>query len=166
MDTFSQVSSDLETSGFLHRPADYFWQFFLATSALLVGGGSVSPSSFVHAHTATITQALKIPFRGAIHSRTFLLVLAYLHSKLTPPGTQASFSGLIRVPYAYFPYVLTTIDLFTDGPSAAAQDVFGLVVGHVWSWGVFDTHTFRAFGSAPSWLRRVFDQPTGSSGTG
>jgi Derlin-2/3 len=87
-----------------------------------------------------------------LHTRALLMALAYLHSKLAPPGAQTSLMGLISIPYAYFPYVLAAFDLIMGGPAAAAQAVTGLVVGHIWWWGVFETRALQSFASAPAWM--------------
>lgn len=140
-----RTSNGLETVDFLFRSADYAWQLSLAALAVL---------------------GLNIPLQSVVHARPFLMTLVYLHSKLAPPGAQTSLMGLISIPYMFFPYVLAAMDLIMAGPGAAAQAVTGMVVGHVWWWGVFDTRALQAFGTAPGWLRGLIGGPDGGSSAG
>jgi Derlin-2/3 len=137
-----RTSNGLETSDFLYRSADYAWQLILASLAVL---------------------SLNVPLKSFVHARAFLMLIAYLHSKLSPPGAQTSLMGLVSIPYAYFPYVLAGMDLIMAGPKAAAQAVTGMIVGHLWWWGIFETRSFEALGTAPGWLRGLIGGPEGGS---
>ncbi|EMD34659.1 hypothetical protein CERSUDRAFT_116839 [Gelatoporia subvermispora B] len=137
-------SLQLETAHFAGRSADYAWQLFLAALGIL---------------------ALNIPLRSLTHTRPLLLALTYVSARLAPPGTQTSLFGLLTFPLAYLPYALLALDFVMGGPRAAAQSVSGLVVGHLWWWGVWDAGALRAAGTAPGWLRRwVGDGPAGGPG--
>jgi len=113
-------------------------------------------------------QALNIPLSSVIHTRPFALALIYLAASLSPPGAQSSLFGLISFPTIYLPYVTLAIDFLESGPAAVATGVSGLVVGHIWWWGVWggvigsvsSNGVLAPYGVAPRWMRRFFgDDP-------
>ncbi|GBE87386.1 Uncharacterized derlin-like protein [Sparassis crispa] len=127
-------SNELESSQYAGRSADYGWQL------LLVGVSII---------------ALNLPLRSVVHTRPLLLALTYLSSRLAPAGSQTSLLGLINFPLLYLPYVLIGLDLIMGGPGAAAQSLTGVVAGHLWWWGVWDTGALRGLGSAPGWMQAL-----------
>jgi Derlin-2/3 len=133
----------------------------------------VSPS-FVSLRTIDfcVSQVLNLPLGTPIHTRPFALTLIYLSASLAPPGSQSSLFGLFTFPVIYLPYVSLAIDCLEGGPPAVATGVSGLVIGHVWWWGVWGGVTgsmrangaLAAYGVAPRWMRRRFgdDPETGA----
>ena len=92
-----------------------------------------------------------------VHTRALLLCLTYLSSKLAPAGMSTSFFGLITIPVAYLPYALVGLDFLMGGPGAAATSITGVVVGHVWWWGVWHSRNWAAWGTAPRMLKDWID---------
>ncbi|KAI0336718.1 DER1-domain-containing protein [Cubamyces sp. BRFM 1775] len=135
-------SDELESKHFARRSADYAWQLFLAAVAILL---------------------LNIPLGTFVHTRALLIALIYVSSRLSPPGSQTSFFGLITFPLIYLPYMLVGLDLLMGGPGAAAISVSGAVVGHLWWWGVWDTGALRSVGTAPAWLQAFLAPPGGAA---
>lgn len=112
-----------------------------------------------------------------VHTRPFLMMLTYIISVVAPPGATTSLMGLVSVPLRYWPYALLAMDFLMGGPQAVASSISGLVVGHLWWWGVWGTDADRARGqggfllgvaSAPMWLKKLFGEeraPGGAPGT-
>jgi len=138
-----QNSNQLESRSYPQRSADYAWQLLMASGAIL---------------------ALNVPLSSFLHNRPLLLCLTYLSGSLAPPGTQSSLMGLISFPVVYLPYVMIGMDLLMDGPGGVAAGVSGLVVGHLWWWGVWGgsgtgtTGALQHYARAPRWLRRLIGE--------
>ncbi|OCB85027.1 DER1-domain-containing protein [Sanghuangporus baumii] len=132
-------SSSLESAHYTGRSADYAWQTFLNSLAIL---------------------ALNIPLNSFIHFRPLLISLITLSAYLDPLGVTSLF-GLISIPHKYLPYALVAMDLFIAGPSAAAQALTGVISGYGWWYLVHSTDSGRpgaAFARAPQWLADYMDQ--------
>jgi len=124
-------SNDVE-SYYSRRSADYAWQLLISAVAIL---------------------GFNIPLRTFVHLRPLLVSLTYLSSRLAPPGTQTSLMGLITLPVIYLPYSIIAIDLIIGGPAEACCSLTGLLAGHLWWWGVWDTRVLERIGQAPTWLK-------------
>jgi len=111
-----RTSDQLESSRYSHRNADYAWQIFLASIAIVV---------------------LNLPLNSYTHGRALVLALIYLHASLSPPGTQASLFGLISFPIVYLPYTTLAIDVLQGGPQELPRGLSGILVGHIWWWGIW-----------------------------
>ena len=71
--------------------------------------------------------------------------------------------GLLTVPVSYFPYTMVAMDLLMAGPAAAAESIAGMIIGHLWWWGVFggglgSTGVLAQMTQAPQWLRNFFGE--------
>jgi Derlin-2/3 len=110
-----------------------------------------------------IRKALNLPLRSYVHTRALLASLVMLSSRTAPPGAQTSLMGLVSIPFSYFPYVMVAMDFALGGTAAAAQAVTGLIVGHLWWWGVFETQTLKELGKAPGWMSWFVGGPEGGS---
>jgi Derlin-2/3 len=104
-------------------------------------------------------QAFNIPLGTFIHTRALTVAISYVSGQLSPPGTQTSLWGLISFPVRYFAYVLVAIDFIIGGKEAALSALTGIIVGHLWWWGVWDSRALREFGTAPDWLRAFVETP-------
>jgi len=136
-------SDQLESRTYLRRSADYAWQLLLASAAIL---------------------ALNVPISSRLHTRPLLLCLTYLSAALAPPGTQTSLMGLISFPVVYLPYVMIGLDLLMAGPGAVPPGVSGVVVGHLWWWGVWGGSiagtpgVLEHYARAPQWMKRLIGE--------
>jgi Derlin-2/3 len=88
-----------------------------------------------------------------------MVAISYVSGQLSPPGTQTSLWGIISFPVRYFAYVLVAIDFIIGGKEAALSALTGIIVGHLWWWGVWDSGALREFGTAPGWLRAFVETP-------
>lgn len=88
-----------------------------------------------------------------------MVAISYVSGQLSPPGTQTSLWGIISFPVRYFPYVLVAIDFIVGGKEAALSAMTGILVGHLWWWGVWESRALREIGAAPSWLRSLIETP-------
>jgi len=94
-----------------------------------------------------------------------MVATTYVSGQLSPPGTQASLWGVLSLPVRYFAYVLVAIDFVSGGKGAALSALSGILVGHLWWWGVWESRALQEFGRAPGWMRAFIDTPTpGASG--
>ena len=109
---------------------------------------------------------LNIPLKSYTFTRPLLVCLIYLNSRLSPPGTQTSFYGILTLPLTYYPYIIIFIDLIIGGPHAAAVSVTGAIAGHAWWWGVYDTRALWEYAKAPRWLKEIVGVPRGASASG
>jgi len=114
------------------RSADFAWQTILAAIAII---------------------AFNLPLQSAVHARPLLVALTYLSSRLALPGTQSSLMGLLTFPVIYYPYALIAMDLVMGGPGAAASSLTGILVGHLWWWGVWESRALQNYAQAPLWLK-------------
>ncbi|KIK34794.1 hypothetical protein CY34DRAFT_812673 [Suillus luteus UH-Slu-Lm8-n1] len=139
-------SNALESTHYERRSSDYAWQLFLASLALI---------------------GVNRPIQSYSHTRALLHTLTYLMCSLSPPGALTSIMGLITIPIAYFPYALLGMDLLMGGPSAAAQGVSGMLIGHAWWWAVWgsgigsggvEQGMYAGWGRAPAWLKSWFGE--------
>ncbi|KAI0088898.1 DER1-domain-containing protein [Irpex rosettiformis] len=141
-----QNSNAVESSHFMARSADYAWQLIFANAFIV---------------------ALNIPLKSAIFTRPLLVCIIYLHSRLSPPGAQTSFYGILTLPLTYYPFIIIFIDLVVGGPHAAAMSVTGAIAGHAWWWGVYDTRVLAEFAKPPRWLQQLVDgEPDAGSASG
>lgn len=69
--------------------------------------------------------------------------------------------GLLTFPVIYYPYALIAMDLVMGGPSAAASSLTGILVGHLWWWGVWESRALQNYAQAPLWLKGFVDNETG-----
>lgn len=139
------------------------------TVVLLTSHGSFSllrPPSLYAPHRATDiqisnrnfhSQALNIPLRSFIHTRALVVAISYVSGQLSPPGTQTSLWGLISFPVRYFAYVLVAIDFVIGGKEAALSALTGIIAGHLWWWGVWESRALRELGTAPGWLKALIE---------
>ena len=96
-----------------------------------------------------------------MHTRSWLMALIYLTSKLAPSTAMTSFFGMVTFPVRYLPFVMVGIDLLAEGRAGAARSIAGAIVGHLWWWGVWDSRLLERAGSAPMWLKNLLGQSTG-----
>ena len=141
------------------RSADYAWQLVFANAFIVV---RISFTFFQLYPTKHTQQALNIPLKSYTFTRPLLVCLIYLNSRLSPPGTQTSFYGILTLPLTYYPYIIIFIDLIIGGPHAAAVAISGALAGHAWWWGVYDTRVLAEFAKAPRWLKEVVGGGAGS----
>lgn len=104
-------------------------------------------------------QALNIPLRSFIHTRALVVAITYVSGQLSPPGTQTSLWGLISFPVRYFAYALVAIDFVIGGKQAALSALTGIIVGHLWWWGVWESRALQELGTAPGWIRALIETP-------
>ncbi|KAH7910671.1 Der1-like family-domain-containing protein [Hygrophoropsis aurantiaca] len=149
-------SNGLELQHYERRSSDYAWQLLLASVPIVL---------------------LTLPLRSFSHTRALLHALTYLSSALAPPGAITSIFGLVNIPTAYYPYALLFLDLLVGGRKYALQGIVGMVVGHLWWWGVFGRNGLGAGGGgrgslggwaeglakAPRWLRDWFGERAGEN---
>lgn len=102
-------------------------------------------------------QAFNIPLRSFIHTRALTVAISYVSGRLSPPGTQTSLWGVISFPVKYFAYALVAIDLIIGGKEAALSALTGIIVGHLWWWGVWESRALRELATAPDWLRALVE---------
>lgn len=102
-------------------------------------------------------QAFNIPLKTLIHTRALMVTITYVSGQLSPPGTQASFWGVFSLPVRYFAYVLVVIDFIIGGKDAALSALSGILVGHLWWWGVWESRALQDLGTAPGWMRALID---------
>lgn len=105
------------------------------------------------------SQIFNIPLGTFIHTRALMVAISYVSGQLSPPGTQTSLWGVISFPVRYFAYALVAIDFVIGGKEAALSALTGIIVGHLWWWGVWDSRALREFGTAPDWLRTFIETP-------
>ncbi|RXW16828.1 hypothetical protein EST38_g9016 [Candolleomyces aberdarensis] len=134
--------NQIETGYFLNKSADLAWQMLFIAGSIIVATRPVGSVIFLHPLLASLT---------------------YVSSALAPPGAQTSLMGLVTLPVAYFPYVMVVLDFLMVGPGRAAEAVAGLVVGHMWWWGVWggslgSQGVLAQYGQAPQWLRNLFGE--------
>jgi len=104
-------------------------------------------------------QALNIPLGTFIHTRALMVAITYVSGQLSPPGTQTSLWGLLSFPVRYFAYALVAIDFVIGGKQAALSALTGIIVGHLWWWGVWESRALQELGRAPGWLRALIETP-------
>ena len=104
-------------------------------------------------------QALNIPLGTFIHTRALMVAITYVSGQLSPPGTQASLWGLLSFPVRYFAYALVAIDFVMGGKQAALSALTGIIAGHLWWWGVWESRALQEFGKAPGWMRDLIETP-------
>jgi len=134
-------SDALESIWYSRRSADYAWQLFLASTAIL---------------------GLNIPLGTFVHYRALLTCITYLTSRLNPDAP-VSILGLLTVKAMYFPAALLAMDLIQAGPQATIVSLTGVLVGHLWymlEWqerGPSRPGGGRGavLGRAPGWLARL-----------
>ena len=88
-----------------------------------------------------------------------MVAITYVSGQLSPPGTQSSLWGIISFPVKYFAYALVAIDFIIGGKQAALSALTGIIVGHLWWWGVWESRALRELGTAPGWLRAFIETP-------
>jgi len=88
-----------------------------------------------------------------------MVAVAYVSGQLSPPGTQTSLWGLLTFPVRYFAYALVAIDFIIGGKAAALSALSGILVGHLWWWGVWESRALQEFSTAPGWMKRFIDTP-------
>jgi Derlin-2/3 len=72
--------------------------------------------------------------------------------------------GLISFPVVYLPYVMIGMDLLMAGPGAVPSGVSGVVVGHLWWWGVWGgpaagtPGVLDHYSRAPQWMKKLFGE--------
>ncbi|KAF9788361.1 hypothetical protein BJ322DRAFT_1048479, partial [Thelephora terrestris] len=120
------------------RSADLAWQLLFASASIIV---------------------LNIPLGTFVHTRALMVAISYVSGQLSPPGTQTSLWGIISFPVRYFAYALVAIDFIIGGKDAALSALTGIIAGHLWWWGVWESRALREFGTAPGWLRALIGTP-------
>jgi len=105
------------------------------------------------------SQALNIPLSTSVHARALMVAITYVSGQLSPPGTQTSLWGLLSFPLRYLAYVLVAMDFVIGGKQAALSAITGVVVGHLWWWGVWESRALQELGAAPGWLRSIIETP-------
>jgi len=118
------------------RSADLAWQLLLASAAII---------------------GFNIPLKTFIHTRALMVTVTYVSGQLSPPGTQASLWGVLSLPVRYFAYILVAIDFVVGGKGAALSALSGILVGHLWWWGVWESRALQELGRAPGWMRAFID---------
>lgn len=95
-----------------------------------------------------------------------MVAITYVSGQLSPPGTQTSLWGILSFPVRYFAYILVAIDFVVGGKAAALSALSGILVGHLWWWGVWESRALQELGTAPGWMRALIDTPPppGASG--
>lgn len=88
-----------------------------------------------------------------------MVAVSYVSGQLSPPGTQTSLWGIISFPVRYFAYALVAIDFVTGGKEAALSALTGILTGHLWWWGVWESRALLELGRAPRWLRALIETP-------
>jgi len=102
-------------------------------------------------------QGFNIPLKTFIHTRALMVTITYVSGQLSPPGTQASLWGILSLPVRYFAYILVAIDFIIGGKEAALSALSGILVGHLWWWGVWESRALQELGRAPGWMRAFID---------
>ena len=105
------------------------------------------------------SQAFNIPLKTYIHTKALMVAISYVSGQLSPPGTQTSLWGIINFPVRYFAYALVAIDFIIGGKEAALSALTGIIAGHLWWWGVWESRALRELGTAPGWLRGLIGTP-------
>jgi len=118
------------------RSADLAWQLLFASASII---------------------ALNIPLGTFVHTRALMVAITYVSGQLSPPGTQTSLWGVVSFPVRYFAYALVAIDFVIGGKQAAMSALTGIIVGHLWWWGVWESRALQEFGKAPGWMRSLID---------
>lgn len=138
---------------------------------LLISRGSLSllqpPSLYVPqtnkpppiSNQLSHSQGLNIPLGTFIHTRALMVAITYVSGQLSPPGTQTSLWGLLSFPVRYFAYALVAIDFVMGGKQAALSALTGIIVGHVWWWGVWESRALQEWGTAPGWMKALIEAP-------
>ncbi|KAJ7154604.1 Der1-like family-domain-containing protein [Mycena filopes] len=145
--TLYRTMDQLESGPFARKSADFAWQLFAASVAIIL---------------------TSLPVGTMVFFRAFLLCVAYLGSSLAPVGSMTSIMGLVQLPVKFLPYIMLGMDLLMGGPGAVANALPGAVVGHLWWWGVFGPELGGAggplseWGAAPRWLRDWMGEPAGA----
>ncbi|KAJ7753833.1 Der1-like family-domain-containing protein [Mycena metata] len=140
----SRTMDQLESGPYARKSADFAWQLFAASVAIMI---------------------TSLPVGSAVFFRAFLLCICYLGSSLAPVGSMTSIMGLVQLPIKYLPYIMLGMDLVMGGPGAVAVALPGAVVGHLWWWGIWGPEVGGAggilsqWGAAPRWLREWMQQP-------
>jgi len=95
-----------------------------------------------------------------------MVTITYVSGQLSPPGTRASLWGVLSLPVRYFAYILVAIDFIIGGKGAALSALSGILVGHLWWWGVWESRALQELGRAPGWMRALIDTlpPPGATG--
>ena len=88
-----------------------------------------------------------------------MVTITYVSGQLSPPGTQTSLWGILSFPVRYFAYILVAMDFVIGGKDAALSALSGILVGHLWWWGVWESRALRELGTAPGWMRALIDTP-------
>jgi hypothetical protein len=104
-------------------------------------------------------QAFNIPLNTFVHTRALMVAITYVSGQLSPPGTQTSLWGLVSFPVRYFAYALVAIDFVIGGKQAALSALTGIIVGHLWWWGVWESRALRELGTAPGWMKALIETP-------
>jgi len=120
------------------RSADLAWQLLFASASII---------------------AFNIPLGTFVHTRALVVAISYVSGQLSPPGTQTSLWGLISFPVRYFAYALVAIDFVIGGKEAALSALTGIITGHLWWWGVWESRALQGLGTAPGWLRALIETP-------
>ena len=119
----------LEESSFAHRKADYLWLLLLSAVCLLA-----------------LSPLFNLPFLSSPLAFVPIYFWARRH-----PSTQISLFGLITIPAPYLPLALVGFSWVLNGTwTAAASDLLGCVVGHLW-WFLTDVWSREMAGGTGFW---------------